>query len=253
MHDYIQDANLLGQRTAELHLALGRDSKDPNFAPEPFTDFYRQGLYHGVVVLADRTFRLLKRQLRQLPEEIRTMAQQVLELEAEVLACFRPLRDTRIHSDRIRCHGDYHLGQVLYTGRDFYIIDFEGEPARPLSERRIKRSPLRDVAGMLRSLHYASAAARFGQIPAANLHPDIEYKLESWSRFWYLNAGSSFLKGYFAAAGQASFIPKSREHLRFLMDVFLLEKAIYEVSYELNNRPNWLAIPLQGILDLLNP
>jgi len=252
MHDYIQDASLLGLRTAELHLALAKDSKDPNFAPEPFTDFYRQSLYHGIVVLADHTFRLLKGQLRKLPEKIQTMAQMVIDMEPEVGACFRRLRNTKIQTDRIRCHGDYHLGQVLFTGKDFFIIDFEGEPARTLSERRIKRSPLRDVAGMLRSFHYASSAARFGQVPGVNLRPEIVGKLESWSRFWYLNAASSFLKGYFAALDQASLIPRSKEHLRLLMDVFLLEKAIYEVSYELNNRPDWLIIPLQGILDLLS-
>ncbi len=251
MRDYIQDAILLGQRTAELHRALSQDSEEPDFAPEPFTDFYRQGLYHGVVVLADHTFQLLRRQLKQLPEEVETMAQRVLDLESEVRGCFQPLRDTRITAARIRHHGDYHLGQVLFTGKDFYIIDFEGEPARPLSERRIKRSPLRDVAGMLRSFHYASAAARFGHVPAVIPQQEVSKELEFWSRFWYVHAGASFLKGYFAAAEHAVFIPQSKEQLRLLLDVFLLEKAIYEVSYELNNRPDWLVIPLQGILDLL--
>jgi maltose alpha-D-glucosyltransferase/alpha-amylase len=251
MQDFIHDTGLLGQRTAELHLALNRDSKDPAFAPEPFTDFYRQSLYHGVVTLAERTFRLLRRQFNKLPEGIRPAAQRVLHLESEVYSCLRPLRETRIAAGRIRCHGDYHLGQVLFTGKDFCIIDFEGEPARPLSERRIKRSPLRDVAGMLRSFHYASSAARFGLVPAVNLEPEAVDSLEPWVKFWYLNSASSFLKGYFAAADHASFIPKSKEQLRLLMDVFLLEKAIYEISYELNNRPEWLIIPLQGILDLI--
>jgi maltose alpha-D-glucosyltransferase/alpha-amylase len=251
MRDYIQDAGLLGQRTAELHLALSGESEDPDFAPEPFTDFYRQGLYHGIIVLADRTFQLLRRQLRQLPDAIQATAQRVLDLEPQVRACFQPLRDTRFTAARIRHHGDYHLGQVLYTGKDFFIIDFEGEPARPLSERRIKRSPLRDVAGMLRSFHYASSAARFGRVPAVIPQPEIAAELKSWSGFWYLHAAASFLKGYFAAANRAAFIPQSKEQLRLLLDVFLLEKAIYEVGYELNNRPDWLEIPLEGILDLL--
>jgi maltose alpha-D-glucosyltransferase / alpha-amylase len=251
MTDYLEDARLLGKRTAELHLAFSKPSGNPDFEPEPFTDFYRHSLYHGIVGQADRSFQKLRRQLKVLPKKLHAAAKLVLDLEPEVRARIQLLRDTRITAVRIRHHGDYHLGQVLYTGKDFVIIDFEGEVACHLSERRIKRSPLRDVAGMMRSFHYASSAAFFGQIPGAASRARTTEIMESWSKFWYLYASSAFLKGYLATAGNAPFIPQSKEQLRLLVDIFLLEKAIYELGYELDNRPEWLAIPLRGILDLV--
>ena len=155
---------------------------------------------------------------------------------------------------RIRCHGDYHLGQVLYTGKDFFIIDFEGEPARPLSERRIKRSPLRDVAGMLRSFHYAAYAALFEQEASGVYasHPESLTVLEPWARVWYLWVSAVFLKTYLEVASKAPFLPRTREELQVMLDAYLLEKAVYELGYELNSRPDWIRIPLQGISQLLD-
>jgi len=253
MGNYLEEARLMGQRTAELHLALNPETEDPDFAAEPFTDFYRQGLYHGMVALANRVFRLLSQQLRLVPQPLQETATMILAHESAVVERFRKLRDTRIRAARIRQHGDYHLGQILCTGNDFVIIDFEGEPARPLGERRMKRSPLRDVAGMLRSFHYASLAARFNLVAGVIVHPGTDEKLKPWSRFWYHWASASFLKGYFATAERAPFIPPDRGELKLLLDVFVLEKAVYELGYELNNRPDWVGIPLDGIADLLAP
>jgi maltose alpha-D-glucosyltransferase/alpha-amylase len=160
------------------------------------------------------------------------------------------LRNRKISAARIRCHGDYHLGQVLYTGKDFVIIDFEGEPARPLSERRIKRSPLRDVAGMIRSFHYAAHSALLHQSSLA-LKPENLLALERWAQFWYVWVSSSFLRCYLKGVEQTELIPDDPEQLKILLDVYLLEKAIYEIGYELNNRPHWLKVTLQGILQLL--
>jgi maltose alpha-D-glucosyltransferase/alpha-amylase len=139
---------------------------------------------------------------------------------------------------------------VLYTGKDFVIIDFEGEPARPLSERRIKRSPLQDVAGMLRSLNYAAYSALYGRLGgiAADRDPSV---LQHWVRFWYLWASGAFLGTYLDVAQGASFIPRSEAHTKVLLDTFLLGKAMYELGYEANNRPQWMKIPIQGILQLL--
>jgi len=138
---------------------------------------------------------------------------------------------------------------VLYTGRDFVIIDFEGEPARPLSERRIKVSPLRDVAGMLRSFHYASYAALFGQVPG--VRPEDFPALEPWACFWYTWVSVAFLKAYLAAAKDEPFLPKDPTELQVLLDAYLLAKAVYELGYELNNRPDWLKVPLRGLIQLL--
>ena len=248
---YLQDVRLLGQRTAELHLALCQSS-NPSFVPEPLTEFYRHSLYHSMIGLTNQSFQLLRSSLKNLPEVSQKEARLVLERANEVRSRFRSLRDSRMTAMRTRNHGDYHLGQVLFTGKDFVIIDFEGEPARPLSERRIKRSPLRDVAGMLRSFHYASEAALVGQVPGVIPDTQLQPVVESWAGLWYLWVSASFLKGYFATAGAAPFLPRSRDQLRVLVDSFLLQKAVYEVGYELNNRPDWVRIPLRGILQLLD-
>jgi len=247
---YLVSAQLLGRRTAELHVALASAPNDPEFAPEPFSLIYQNSLYHAMRSFATQTLQLLREQLKELPEELRENAQQVLDSEESIMKRFQLLRNRKISAARIRCHGDYHLGQVLYTGKDFVIIDFEGEPARSLSERRIKRSPLRDVAGMIRSFHYAAHSALLHQSSLA-LKPEDLPALEHWAQFWYVWASSSFLMSYLNGIEQVQLLPDDPEQLRILLDAYLLEKAVYEIGYELNNRPDWLKVTLQGILQLL--
>jgi maltose alpha-D-glucosyltransferase/alpha-amylase len=251
---YLVSAQLLGQRTAELHLALASDTVDPNFAPESFSTLYQRSIYQSMRSTATQSFQLLRQRLKSLPKIVLGEAQRILEREEEVFQRFQLIIGRKITAMRIRCHGDYHLGQVLYTGKDFIIIDFEGEPTRPLSERRIKRSPLRDVAGMLRSFHYAAYSALFKQEAEGVYasHPESLATLEPWARVWYLWVSAVFLKTYLEVARKASFLPRTREELRVMMDAYLLEKAMYELGYELNNRPDWLRIPLQGIAQLLD-
>ncbi len=248
---YLREAELLGQRTGELHVTLAKESGDPNFNPEPFSDVSRQALADSMLALADQAFPLLRQHLTNLPGAVHGDAQKVINLEGEVRRRLRLIRDQHITAMCIRCHGDYHLGQVLYTGKDFVIIDFEGEPARPLSERRQKGSPLRDVAGMLRSFHYAAyAALLLGKV--SGVRPEDFSSLEPWARFWYLWVSVTFLKAYLTTAAQAPFLPSTRGELEMLLEAHLLEKAVYELGYELNNRPDWVKIPLQGILQLLD-
>jgi maltose alpha-D-glucosyltransferase/alpha-amylase len=246
---YLESARLLGQRTGELHVALASDPKDPEFSPEPFTAFNRRSLYQSMRTLADQSLNLLNNRLKAVPPEVRPEAEKILGLEKEIFKRFQSLVDKRISGMRIRCHGDYHLGQVLYTGKDFVIIDFEGEPARPISQRRLKGSPLRDVAGMLRSFHYAAIS----KLKSGRLRPEDIPNLETWARLWHLWVSGAFLKAYFEAASQAEFLPKSKEELKVLLDLHLLEKAAYELAYELNNRPDWVGVPIQGILELVQP
>jgi maltose alpha-D-glucosyltransferase / alpha-amylase len=246
---YFESARLLGQRTAELHTALASSADDPDFAPEMFSTLYQRSIYQSMQSHIGQVFQLLRARLRQLPDSAREDAQKVLDQETEVRRRYRSLLQRRINTMRIRVHGDYHLGQVLYTGRDFVIIDFEGEPARPLSERRIKRSPLRDVAGMLRSFHYASYAALYGQV--SGLRPEDFPALEPWARFWHTWVSVAFLKAYLAAAKEKLFLPADPTELQMLLDAYLLEKGTYELGYELNNRPDWIKVPLQGLLQLL--
>jgi maltose alpha-D-glucosyltransferase/alpha-amylase len=140
---------------------------------------------------------------------------------------------------------------VLWTGRDFVIMDFEGEPARPIGERRIKRSPLRDVAGMLRSFHYAAYVALFTLEDRGLVRQEDLAALEFAARLWYFWVSVVFSRAYLDVATQASFLPRTREQLQVLLDAYLLEKVIYELGYELNNRPAWVNIPLRGIQELL--
>jgi maltose alpha-D-glucosyltransferase/alpha-amylase len=243
---YLETARLLGCRTAELHLALASIVDDPEFAPESFTTLYQRSLYQSMRNLTHRAFRPLRERLRSLPEDTWEEAVVVMEAEDEVLATFGQLTRKKLSGQRIRCHGDYHLGQVLRTGRDFVIIDFEGEPARSPSERRMKRSPLSDVAGMLRSFDYAAHATLFGG-EAAQVRVEDRAVLEPWARFWVSWTSASFLAGYLEAAHGAAFLPETSEELKIVFQALILEKSVYELGYELDNRPDWVKIPLRGI------
>ncbi len=239
---------LLGKRTAELHLALASITDEPDFAPEPFTTLYQRSLFQSMRSMTKQNFSLLQGNLRRLPEEIRPEAEAVLGSENEVIERLGRILGRPIPAGKIRVHGDYHLGQVLFTGKDFVIIDFEGEPARPLSERRLKRSPLYDAAGMIRSFHYAAHA---GLLKHPSVRPEDKAFLEPWVRAWYDHVSDLFLKAYLATVGTAAFIPQDEGEFRTLFKSFLLEKAVYELGYELNNRPDWAIIPLKGLSYIL--
>lgn len=248
---FVDSALLLGRRTAELHLALVADTRTQAFALEPFTreDFGR--LLAEGIDQARQAADLLASRGTALPAEVMAGAADVVarvqrSLSAQHAA--HKARPVEVTAARTRVHGDYHLGQVLWAEGDFYILDFEGEPARPLELRRLKESPLKDVAGMMRSFSYAAYAALFSRTAARAA--DFE-RLEPWARVWARWAGAAFLKGYFAAAADAPFLPTAPAQRGVLLDLFLIDKALYELNYELNNRPDWLRIPLRGLADLL--
>ncbi|MCH5376703.1 MAG: putative maltokinase, partial [Planctomycetes bacterium] len=248
---YLHSAELLARRTAEMHVALATDTGDPAFSPEPFSRHYQRSLYQNLRNQTERNMRLLEQRLETLPDEHRASAAAVLAARDIIDGRLRALLEDPITATRIRCHGDYHLGQVLYTGNDFVIIDFEGEPARPLAERRIKAPPLRDVAGMLRSFDYACHVAYRDRFQSLVLPDDDHRRLTGWVQFWVSCVSAAYLRTYLAVADRASFIPDRAEGLRALLDAYLLEKALYELSYELNNRPAWAHIPLGGISRLI--
>ncbi len=248
---YLASARLLGQRTAALHLALASDAEREAFAPEPFTAHYLRGLFQSMRNQCKRNFGLLRQRLAALDPDISSLAQAVLEREGAAIACFRQLHERRITARRTRCHGDFHLGQVLYTGKDFVILDFEGEPAVPLSERRIKRSPLRDVAGMVRSFDYATWAGLDEHVSRGSLEPESRPRFKPWLRLWRQAVSSAYLRAYLEAMASSDVLPRSDEDLFTMLRAYLLNKAVYEVGYELNNRPAWLKIPLEGILEIV--
>jgi maltose alpha-D-glucosyltransferase/alpha-amylase len=242
---YLELAATLGRRTAELHLALASPTVDPAFAPEPMTldDLVRlREQFRGNGV---RAFEGLRDGLATLPDAVVESAGLVLSQRRRILDAFQGLGTRPIAGLRTRVHGDYHLGQVLLVKHDFFILDFEGEPSRPLADRRTKQSPLKDVAGMLRSLSYA-AWASLQQFTSRG--PEAFARLEPWARLWEQSASAVFLRAYRDTAAEGSFLPGDVEDLRALLDACLLDKALYEVLYELNHRPGWVVIPLRGIL-----
>jgi len=239
----------LGRRTAQLHLALANAGGLEAFTPERYTPFYQRALAQGFRVQARGSLRALKSNMNGLPDETRALATQVLAAESELLKRLHSIVDRPLRGSRIRCHGDLHLGQVLSTGNDWVFIDFEGEPARSLGERRIKRSPLRDVAGMMRSFQYA-AHFSLRQV-AMGVQETGKENVRRWADSWYLWTASAFLTSYFEGMAESGVISMEGNEARFMLDTFMLDKALYELSYELDNRPTWVDIPLQSVLDLL--
>jgi maltose alpha-D-glucosyltransferase/alpha-amylase len=244
----LEAARLLGQRTAEFHLALASVPDDPDFAPEPFTALYQRSLYQSLRSQARQALEQLRKRLPDLPEGVRPDARQLLDREGELLRRARQVFECRITAQRTRCHGDYHLAQVLSTGKDFVIIDLEGDVSRPLSDRRRKRSPLRDVGGMLRSFHYAAVIA----MRRGSIRPEDIPSLGPWAQFWRLWVSASFLKAYLAEAGAGSFLPRDRQELETLLDYYLLKRATNELRGDLSNRPERVEVPLRGLLELLD-
>ena len=252
LHGYLAAAQLLGRRTAEMHLALASESDDPAFRPERFTMDFQRMLQESVLELTTRIFGLLREKTATLPDSARAKAIELASREDEAIKRVRSALSSPLAATRTRIHGDYHLGQVLYTGSDFVIIDFEGEPARPLADRRTKRSPLQDVSGMLRSFHYAAFAPLLAQVGGTPSILEEAARLAPWAESWNTWVRERFLISYFDTSGAASYLPNSPQATQRLLDFHLLEKAIYELGYELNNRPAWVGIPLQGVLSLLS-
>ncbi len=248
----VEMARLLGRRTAELHRALASERDDEAFSPEPFTTLYQRSRYQSMRNLASRVLGLLRERQHELPESLRPAAARLAGDADAVLEVFEEMLRGRLDALRIRIHGDYHLGQVLWTGNDFVIIDFEGEPARSIGERRLKRSPLVDVAGMLRSFDYAAHHPLLDPAHEGMIRGEDVPALEPWAAYWRAWMSSSFLRAYLRGVEGTGLVPDDRGRLETLLRVLLLEKAVYELGYELDNRPGWAGIPLRGIRELVD-
>jgi maltose alpha-D-glucosyltransferase/alpha-amylase len=243
---YLSSAAMLGKRTAEMHLTLA-NAPGPAFAPEPLDGAAIEAMAREMRAHAAASLDLLAQQIGTLNESSRPLAEAVLGERAMLMAWFDELAAAGDAGLRIRIHGDYHLGQVLRTEEDFVILDFEGEPSRPIAERRATHSPIKDVAGMVRSYSYAAYAALIGFTVHA---PDDYALLEPFADTWQHWAADAFLGGYTATIGESPLVPHGAAWSE-LMRAFVLDKALYELSYELNNRPDWVRIPLVGIRKLV--
>ncbi len=245
---YLAQIRILGQRTAELHRALATPTDDQAFAAEPVTRADLKAWQRAVRRQAEAAFKALKHVLPQLDEGDRSRVQALLAHRDDCYARIDALTELPVRAAKTRVHGDYHLGQVLVAQNDFYILDFEGEPARPLAERRAKSSPLKDVAGMLRSFDYAAWAALTG---LTEVHPGIGETVRTLAEAWRQASASAFLDGYRETIAGCPSYPEDAAEAQRLLDLFLLEKALYEICYDAANRPLWVRIPLKGVTSLL--
>jgi maltose alpha-D-glucosyltransferase/alpha-amylase len=248
---YLQWVRQLASRTGEMHATLASRPEDPVFAPEPFTDFYRHSLYHAMLGRVTRTMDLLKARLARLPDTVRPDAEALLGLNNRVRDRFRFLRDQRVAAARIRIHGDFHLAQVLYTGKDFVFIDFEGDSGRPLSERRIKRSPLQDVAGMIDSFYTVSHGALFGETPGLILKSGNSTVMAAWARYWSRTVGRAFLESYLLTQGVGALLPQDPQHLRMLIRLYVMDLAMYKLAFDLGHAAERIRMPCLLIADLV--
>jgi maltose alpha-D-glucosyltransferase/alpha-amylase len=243
----LEMARQLGQRMAELHLILAAHPDDPTFAKEPFTSLYQRSLYQSVRSQIRQTFVILRKRMESLPESIRPEAQRLEGQEEALLQRGQTIHQHKIAAGRIRCHGDANLREVLYTGKDFVFIDFEGIPTRPLSDRRRKYTPLRDVACMMRSFHYVSEAAlRHGVVR----HED-QPVLAPWARLWAATMGQVFWRAYWETASKGDFLPEQPDSRDLLLDFYLLKRALMELRHELTRPGGRVDIPVQGLLHVL--
>ncbi len=252
----IEPVEDLARRTGEMHLALASVPGE-DFAAEAFSTLYQRSLYQSFRGQTRTTMAAARRKLRDrrsplAPEAADELAR-LVDGESALIELFGEVRAHRIDTRRARVHGDYHLGQVLWTGRDMIIIDFEGEPARSIGERRIKKSPLVDVAGMVRSFHYATSVALFEQTERGILPdvPDAVREVEAWGDWWRRWVEAHFLRTYLDVVDGSGLVPADTSDLALLLDAYALEKALYELRYELQYRPDWVPIPLGAILSTL--
>jgi maltose alpha-D-glucosyltransferase/alpha-amylase len=244
---FLESVRLMGQRTAELHLALASLTDNPDFAPEPFNVLYQRSLYQTGRTRVAQVLDLLRERQGELPEEARLPAQALLNLRDDLLSQLREVLQGKVAAQRIRCHGDFRLGSLLSTGKDFIIIDFEGEALRPLSNRRHKVTPIKDVANMLHSIHAAVQTAL--HLPE-HRREDLPV-LEPWARFWNFWVSVDFVKSYLETAATGNFLPKSREELRILFDFYLLSRGLTALRWQLISNLAGAQVPLQALLRLL--
>lgn len=243
----LHSLGILGKRTGEMHLALVGGPEDPAFALEPLTQDDREGLSRKVRDQARAVFALLAEKRASLPPALVGLAERVLLTGPATAASLGTLPDELEDLVKIRCHGDYHLGQVLWQENDFVILDFEGEPGKSIAERRTKQSPFKDVAAMLRSFDYAAYSVL---IKLTGTRPEEFERLEPWARIWRSWTSAAFLREYRQAVTDSTLLPGHASDIACLLDFFMLDKTLFELQYELNYRPDWVRIPMLGILHL---
>jgi trehalose synthase-fused probable maltokinase len=244
----IHALQLLARRTVELHLALFRDRSDTAFTPIPYSEDYKVWLLNRILYMLDYRITTMESVMENFSPKARAYAEEFLARKVEIKNRILNFDESRLNSSRIRIHGDYHLGQILRSNEDFIILDFEGEPEATIRDRKVKHSPLKDVAGMIRSFHYAVYATIFSE---HNFQMTEEALSEAGGRY-YRAIVAVFLDTYLNTAFDNGLNIGYYQEIDFLLRYHIFEKAIYELGYELNSRPDWVIIPLKGLNQILN-
>jgi maltose alpha-D-glucosyltransferase/alpha-amylase len=258
LHGYLEMVQLLGKRLGELHRTLATASDRPEFAPEPISLQYQRAVYQSMRNVMFDVLNDLQIESHRLPADLKERSADVQKLQPEILKEFRAVADRRIYATRIRCHGDCHLHQVLFTGKDFVFIDFEGRPRQSVGERRIKRSPFVDVTMMVRSFDYAAYAALFGLASGRGrttgvVRDEDRPALVPWARAWRSWTHQAFLEGWIEVAEGCSFLPADHQERDILYRVHLVDQILQEITRQLRSDPAWLPIPLLGLIEAFEP
>lgn len=246
---FVEMVELLGRRTAAFHKTLAAPKRLNSFKPEPFSKLYQRSVYQSMRNLVRRTVALCRKKVKGLPEDLAVRVKAFVDDERRLLAFLEGITKVKVEADKTRIHGDYHLGQVLFTGKDWVILDFEGEPERSLGDRSLKRSPLRDLAGMLLSFHHV---ARTALAQEQSLHPEAVESLGPWAMTWSMAASDIFLQTWLAESEGAGFVPKDRAALETLLGCFLVERCVLDLERTLMHDQARAHLPLlclAGILD----
>jgi maltose alpha-D-glucosyltransferase/alpha-amylase len=246
---FFETVRLLGRRVGELHLTLASAIPDPAFAPEAVSALDQRSIYQTMRNVTGRALRTLRTRLASLPPGVQKLAREVIAREADIHRVYQWLRDGKLTALRARVHGNLHLQQVLFTGKDFVIIDFEGQRGKPLSDRRRKRSPLRDVATLLRSLHWAAFTAI---LEGDGVREADRPLAEAWGLSWYRWMATALLGGYLELAAAAPFMPTGRDELSRLIQAYVLERSFVEVESELERDPARVGIPILALAEQLS-
>ena len=239
---------ILGRRLAELHRAFASAPDDPAFSPEPYSALDQRSVYQTRRNLTGKVLREVHLRLPRLTGKTAELAQLLLSHAEALYKRFDPLIHQRLTASRGRFHGDFHLGKALYTGKDFVIVDFEGDAQRPLADRRRKRSPLRDVVSMIRSFEWAASTTLRDE---AFVRAADRARAEPWGRLWLAWAHATFLGSYLAGSEGSPFVPRGSAELALLLDTLLLERTLEELGSELDKRPDWAILALRGLYDML--
>ena len=243
-----EEARLIGVRTAEMHLALAAPTGHKDFDPEDFSLHYQRSLFSSMQSLVRESYQSHHRNIKRLPEGLREEVTALFNRRDEILTTLKRIYNKKLDVVKIRIHGNYHLKHVLLTGRDLAIKDFTGNPERPFSERRLKRSPLRDVATMILSLHYVAHEGFLGtsQVQQAELQT-----LMPFASMWAHYMSGFFVKAYLETVQESNFIPKEKTDLDVMLQTYMLERALKDLVSELDNRPEWVPVPLHIIQSIL--